>query len=139
METARHATLTQSVIGAFFQVYNRLGFGFLEAHYAAALERELRKLGLHVLRECAVQVFYDGVEIGFHRLDMVVEGKIVAELKSGPALPPHARRQLYSYLRATSLEVGVLLYFGPQLRFQRMYVPNPLGSMERRIKQEPGT
>ena len=71
--------LTHSIIGAFFQVYNRLGFGFLESVYVQALERELRARGLRVGREVAVRIYYDGVELCQYRIDMVVNEKVVVE------------------------------------------------------------
>jgi GxxExxY protein len=120
----KHAKVTRAIIDAFFAVYNSLGHGFLEARYAAALERELRNSGRHVAREYSTRVYYDGVEIGYHRLDMVVDLVVVVEIKSAPVLLPYARRQLHNYLRATNLEVGLLLYFGPKPKFERLYIPN---------------
>lgn len=116
--------ITGDIIRLFYRTYNALGHGYLESIYAAALEYELRKAGHEVAREFAVRVLYDGVELGFHRLDLVVDSAVVVEIKATPALPPIARRQLYNYLRATSLEVGLLLYYGPEPRFQRIRVPN---------------
>jgi GxxExxY protein len=112
--------LTRSVIGAFYTVYNALGFGFLERLYASALERELRVRGHWVGREVAVNVRYEGDVLGQQRLDMVVDGKLVVEVKSTELLHPSARRQLLNYLRSTSLEVGLLLHFGPQPKFVRV-------------------
>jgi GxxExxY protein len=126
----------RTIIGAFYEVYNRLGYGYLESHYAAALERELNGAGKQVAREYAVRVLYKGEEIGFHRLDMVVESAVVVELKSTPVLAPIARRQLYNYLRATNLEAGLLLYFGPEPRFQKVFVLNRLGPIDVGIKQK---
>ena len=104
-------------------MYNGLGFGFLETHYATALERELRAAGHSVAREYAVRLFFKGEELGFHRLDLVVDQSVVVEIKSTLALHPVSRRQLYNYLRATNLEVGLLLHFGPEPRFMRIFVP----------------
>lgn len=112
--------LTGSVIGAFFEVYNTLGFGLLEHLYVAALERELLTRGHRVARELAVPVTYKGVEIGWQRLDLVVDGRLVVEAKATPALPPAATRQLYNYLHATRLAVGLLLHFGPKPHFYRV-------------------
>jgi GxxExxY protein len=123
MDIDLHTERTRSIIGAFFTVYNRLDYGFLEVHYGSALERELTRLGHVVVREFAARVFYEGEEIGFHRLDMVVDSVVVVELKATPLLPQIARRQLYNYLRATNLEVGLLLHFGPTPRFQKIFVP----------------
>lgn len=124
MSTELHSGVQRAILSAFFRVYNRMDYGFLESHYASALERELRQMGHVVSREHAVQVFYEGEEIGFHRLDMVVDSVVVVELKSTQILSQLARRQLYNYLRATNLEVGLLLHFGPTPRFQKVFVTN---------------
>jgi GxxExxY protein len=118
--------LTRSVIGAFFTVYNTLGYGFLEKVYATALENELRARGHVVNREVPVEVYYEGVVIGVQRLDMVVDGKLVVEVKSTELLHPNAKRQLLNYLRGTTLEVGLLLHFGPQPKFHRVIHTNSL-------------
>jgi GxxExxY protein len=112
--------LTRSVIGAFFDVYNTLGFGFLEHIYVMALERELLARKHHVAREVAVGVFYNGDLLGQQRLDMIVDGKLVVETKSTYDLHKAANRQLYNYLRSTNLEVGLLLHFGPTPQFHRV-------------------
>jgi GxxExxY protein len=117
----QHRALTGSIIGAFYEVYNTLGWGLLEALYAAALERELRAKGHIVAREYAVQVLYKGEPIGFQRLDMVVDATIVVEIKSTPAVHPMFKRQLISYLRATNLSTGLLLHFGPAPKAYRLY------------------
>jgi len=111
--------LTQSIIGAFYEVYNTLGFGFFERIYVMALERELRSRGHHVDREVGVSVFYKGEELCNQRIDMIVDGKVVVETKSTLELPPATRRQLRNYLGATKLEVGLVLHFGPRATFYR--------------------
>jgi GxxExxY protein len=111
--------LTRSAIGAFYDVHRKLGFGFLEPIYARALEKELRKRGRRVRRELAVPVLYDGEQIGWHRLDMVVDDRLVVEIKSVEPLPPVARRQLLSHLCSTNFEIGLLLHFGYRPRFYR--------------------
>ena len=121
--------LTSSVIGAFYEAYNTLGYGFLESVYAAALERELRARGHRVSREHAVLVTYKGEQIGFQRLDMLVDEKLVVEIKSTPVLAANATRQLINYLRGTGLEVGLLLHFGPEPRFQRAVSLNRTGQL----------
>lgn len=117
-------TLTRSVIGAFFEVYNNLGFGFLEHLYVMALERELLARGHHVAREVWARVVYKGEELGIQRIDMIVDEKVVVETKAGSKLPEYAARQLFNYLRATNLEVGLLLHFGPKAGFHREICPN---------------
>ena len=115
-----HDELTHSIIGAFYEVYNTLGHGYLESIYLAALERELRMRGHRVARELSVRVMYKGEEIGMQRLDLVVDDVLVVEAKSTHSLHESASRQLYNYLHATSLEVGLLLHFGPKAQFFRI-------------------
>jgi GxxExxY protein len=112
--------LTGSVIGAFFEVYNNLGYGFLEHVYVMALERELIARKHRVAREVAVQVLYKGDPLAEQRLDMIVDRKLVVETKSTHELNKSANRQVYNYLRSTNLEVGLLLHFGPDARFYRV-------------------
>jgi GxxExxY protein len=125
---ARHILLeerlTRSVIGAFFDVYNTLGFGFLEHVYVMAMERELIAREHRVAREVAVPVFYKGHELAHQRLDMIVDEKLVVETKSTHELHRSANRQVYNYLRSTNLEVGLLLHFGPEAHFQRLIYRN---------------
>lgn len=115
---------TQSIIGAFFEVYNALGFGFLEHLYATALERELRQRGHKVVREARVVVRYKGETLGIQKLDMIVDDKVVVELKATLDLAPVSKRQLFNYLKATNLEVGLLLHFGPTAKFYRQIAQN---------------
>ena len=118
--------LTGSVIGAFFEVYNHLGFGFLERLCIAALELELRDRQHRVDREVSVPVYYKGHRLGTQRIDMIVDDKLVVETKSSLVLPPIAERQLCNYLTVTHLEVGLLLHFGPQPKFYRQVARNNL-------------
>ena len=111
--------ITREIIGAFYEVYNTLGFGFLEHIYVMALERELRSRGHLVRREIGVCVMYKGEELAHQRLDMIVDDKVVVEVKSTYELHAAAKRQVYNYLRATNLEVGLLLHFGPEPKFYR--------------------
>lgn len=108
------------MIGAFYEVYNTLSHGYLESIYLAALERELLVRGHRVARELSVRVMYKGEEIGMQRLDMVIDDVLVVEAKSTHTLHESASRQLYNYLRATNLEVGLLLHFGPKAQFFRI-------------------
>ena len=119
-----HGQLTDSIIGAFYEVYNALGFGFLEHVYVAALERELRERGHQVGREVTVTVLYKGQPVATQRLDMVIGGCVIVEVKSGSSLHRSASRQLYNYLKSTKLEVGLLLHFGPQPVFYRLISSN---------------
>lgn len=116
----KHERLTHSVIGAFFEVYNTLGAGFLEQVYLSALTWELHERGHVVDREVQVRVRYKGVEIGWQRLDMIVDRTLVVEVKSTTDLHASARRQLRNYLCATRLELGLLLHFGETAKFYRL-------------------
>ena len=112
--------LTHSVIGAFYDVYNALGYGFLEQVYTSALERELLARGLAVGREVYVPVIYKGDEISRQRIDMIIDQRLVVEAKATQELHKSAKRQVYNYLRATRLQVGLLLHFGPEPCFYRL-------------------
>ena len=118
--------LTHSIIGAFFDAYNALGFGFFESVYIMALERKLSRRGHHVGREVWVPVFYKGEPLCKQRCDMVVDEKVIVETKSTFDLSETAPRQVYNYLRATNLEVGLLFHFGPKPRFYRVIYRNAL-------------
>jgi GxxExxY protein len=111
---------THHVIGAFFEVYKTLGFGFLEHVYREALERELLDRGRAVLKEVLVPVWYKGAVISTQRVDLIVDNAVLVEIKSTEVLPLGARRQLLNYLSATSFQVGLLLHFGLQPRFSRI-------------------
>ena len=117
--------LSYSVVGAFLQVHNTLGYGFLESVYASALEFELRVRGHHVAREVSVVVRYSGIAIARQRLDMVVDGKLIIEIKSTEKLHVDAQRQLFNYLKATHFEIGLLLHFGREARYYRVVNQKP--------------
>ena len=116
--------LRRSIIGAFYDVYNELGFGFIEHPYMLAMERELKRRGHHVAREVLVEIRYRGEFLCHQGLDMVVDGKVVVEGKSTYKLHEAAPRQVYSYLEGTDLEVGLLLHFGPKPSFFRLISRN---------------
>lgn len=103
-------SLTRVVIAAFYAVFNTLGSGLPENVYAGALEHECRKRGLHVGREIPIPVTYDGVIVGTFRVDLLIERRLVLEIK---ACPPHKDHysQLLNYLRCADLKLGLLLYF----------------------------
>ena len=128
--------LTHSIIGAFYEVYRNLGFGFLESVYALALERELVARRHRVARELSVRVLYKGEELCTQRLDMVVDDKVVVEIKSTYQLHPSADRQLYSYLRASSLEIGLLFHFGREASFYRLFCPNKSSPGRRKLQYD---
>ena len=110
-----------SIVGGFYESHKGLGFGFLEPLCAEALERELIDRGHRVQREVAVQVLYKGKPLGWQRLDFIVDDAIVIEIKATAHLHPNASRQLFNYLRATGLQVGLLFHYGEKPRFFRVY------------------
>lgn len=130
--------LTGQIIECFFTVYNDLEFGMFESVYRNALALELARHGLHAQREVPIDVIYRGVEVGHFRLDLVVEDRVAVEVKSTELLSPTASRQLLNYLRASRLDVGLLLHFGPEAKFHRLVSPRVLSrSREERIRQFP--
>lgn len=112
--------LIHTIIGAFYDAYNELGYGLLESVYAAAMRRELEARGLFVEREVWIDVLYKGEPIGRQRIDTIVNLSVVLEIKATEKLPPATRRQLLSYLRATHLELGLILHFGPEPHVHRL-------------------
>lgn len=118
-----HQAITSSIIGCFYYVFNYLGYGFLETVYAAALTKVLRARGHQVQREVPVDVWFEDEIIARQRIDMLVDGKVIVELKAGDRLTTAARLQLANYLVATRIEVGLLLHFGPKPMFLREYMP----------------
>ncbi|HWF03847.1 MAG TPA: GxxExxY protein [Candidatus Angelobacter sp.] len=102
----KHAELTETIIGVFYEVYNELGFGFLESVYRRSLHMALREKGLSVEAEIPVPVFFRGVNVGDFRADLVVNSCILLELKTSDAIIVAHEAQLLNYLRATSLELG---------------------------------
>lgn len=119
-----HEDVTRRIIGCFFRVYNELGQGFLESVYETSMAMELHAAGLRYERQSPVLARYRGRVAGEFRADFVVEGVVVLELKAGRKLEPAAQTQLLNYLRATSIEVGLLLNFGERPAFRRLIHTN---------------
>lgn len=111
--------LSNVIVRCFYDVYNELGYGFVESIYARALDLTVRGRGLQVDREYPIAVTFRGQRIGFHRVDMLVEQRVIVELKSTERLAESARRQLRSYVTAAGLDLGILLHFGPLPKFYR--------------------
>src|SRR5215831_5357536 len=115
---------TGAIIASFHEVHGALGFGYRERIYAAAMERDLRAKGHHVDREVPVMIHFHGEPLARQVLDMIVDKKVVVEIKGTEALHPDASRQLFSYLCSTTLEVGLLLHFGHDAKFYRVLYEN---------------
>jgi len=112
------------IIKAFYIVYNTLGYGFLEKVYENALAHELRKQALSVQQQIPINVHYDGQLVGQYLADLLVEESVIVELKAAEKLSPRHIAQLLNCLRATKVEVGLVLNFGPQPKFERRVFTN---------------
>ena len=114
-----HSALTEKIIQAFYEVYNTLGYGFLEKVYENALMIELEERDLYAEQQNGVKVYYRRRDIGKYFADITVENKVIVELKSVAAITEEHEAQLVNYLRATDIEVGLLLNFGPKPKVVR--------------------
>lgn len=114
-----HQELTSTIINAFYKVYNQLGYGFLEKVYENALIFELERRGVHVQQQVPINVQYEGQTVGEYFADILVEGKVIIELKAAERISEAHNAQLINYLKATGIEVGLILNFGPKPTFER--------------------
>ena len=123
-ENLLHSEVTHVILGAFYDVYNHLGPSFLESVYEASLVIDLLGAGIDVVRQAEVPVHFKGCLVGKYIADLIVEGKVIIELKAVRALSSTHEAQLINLLKATGLEVGLLLNFGPRPEFRRMVHTN---------------
>jgi GxxExxY protein len=112
------------IIKGFYTVYHALGYGFLERVYRGAMAIELRKLGLDVIQEARINVYYDGEVVGEYFADLLVAGAVIVELKAVKRVFPEHEAQSLNYLKATPYEVGLLLNFGPKPEIKRKAFDN---------------
>jgi len=120
----KHAELTNTVIAVFYEVYNEIGSGFLESIYHQAMRIALEQKGMQVAIEVPVPVFFRTYKVGDFRADLVVNNLILLELKALQTLEKIHEQQITHYLKATPLEVGLLLNFGPQPQIRRSIFDN---------------
>jgi GxxExxY protein len=113
-----HSDITDKVIKAFYNVYNKLGYGFLEKVYERSMLIELNKFGLECKNQFPIKVFYDSKDVGEYFADIIVNDIIIVELKAAESICEEHECQLVNYLKATEIEVGLLFNFGkkPQLK-----------------------
>ncbi|WP_084058642.1 GxxExxY protein [Desulfacinum hydrothermale] len=123
-EQYKHKAITDQILKAFYTVYNILGYGFLEKVYQNAMALELRKIGLDVVPQAPIQVFYGGHVVGEYFADLLVDNAVIVELKSVRTLSAEHEAQLLNYLKATRYEVGLLLNFGPKPQVKRKAYDN---------------
>ena len=112
--------ITEIIIGAFYTVYNTLGYGFLEKVYENSLVVELQKQGLAVDQQKPLAVHYEGTVVGEYFADLVINDSVIIELKAVQAIRSEHAAQLTNYLKATGIAVGLLLNFGPTAEFKRV-------------------
>jgi GxxExxY protein len=119
-----HKEITEAILRAFYKVYNTLGYGFLEKVFERALAHELAKQGHTVRNQSPIRVWYDEIPVGDYYADLVVDNRVIVEIKAGESLAPEHSAQLLNYLKATDIEVGLLLNFGPKPTFERKVFAN---------------
>jgi GxxExxY protein len=120
----KHSELTEKIINIFYKVYNRLGYGFLEKVYENALMIEFRKQSIPAVSQSPVKVLYEGSIIGEYFADILVDNKVIVEIKATKYLVKENEAQLLNYLKATDSEVGLLLNFGPKPEIKRKAFDN---------------
>lgn len=120
----KHGELTEKIIGIFFNIYNEIGHGFVESVYEQAFSVALAENEIFFQRQIAVPVWFHDHQIGDFRADLLVDNKVIVELKTGRGIDPAWEKQLLNYLRATEIEVGLLLNFGPDAQFRRYIFEN---------------
>ena len=121
----KHQDLTSKIIQCAYKVHNTLGFGFLEIIYQNALLIELLKAGLQAEKEKKIQVYYEAQLVGDYMADIIVENKVILELKSVKDLHPAHEAQVINYLKATGIEVGLLINFGQTVEIKRKILTPP--------------
>ena len=124
MFEGKQSELTEKIIGAFFRVYNQLGYGFSEKVYENAMVLELRKLGLNVEQQKPIAVYYGERIVGEYFADILVNDAVILELKAVKQLLEEHSAQLLNYLKASPVEVGLLLNFGPKAQYSRKVFDN---------------
>ena len=121
---AKHKELTEEIIRIFYKVYNTLGYGFLEKVYENAMMIELRKSNIPATPQSPIQVLYEDKVVGEYFADILVDEKVIVEIKAVKNLNPEHEAQLLNYLKATEIEVGLLLNFGPKPEIKRKVFDN---------------
>ncbi len=121
-----HKGITEKILKAFYNVYNTLGYGFLEKVYENALLIELRKMGLFCISQEQIKVYYENEQVGFYIADIIVNSSVIIEVKAVESLCEEHEFQLINYLKAMEIEVGLLLNFGKTPQFKRKVFQNKI-------------
>ena len=124
MNNFMHKQLTEKILKAYYDVYNHLGYGFLEKVYQNAMYFELKSLGLDVAPQKKILVFYKGNVVGEYFADLIINDKIIIELKACEILMDVHKAQTINYLKATDYEIGLLLNFGVKPESKRFIYTN---------------
>jgi GxxExxY protein len=124
MGTLLHKSITDKILKVYYEVYNELGYGFLEKVYQNAMYFELKSLGYKVEAQKQIKVYYKKQLVGEYYSDLLVEDKVIVELKSTELLMNAHVAQIINYLKGTPIEVGLLLNFGEQQEFKRFIYTN---------------
>jgi GxxExxY protein len=119
-----HKDLTDLILKTYYEVYNELGYGFLEKVYQNALYIELKNKGLDVVAQKKIKVYYKNIEVGDYYADLMINNTIILELKAAECIVEKFEDQLLNYLRGTDCEVGLLLNFGKKPEFRRKVFEN---------------
>jgi len=120
----KHAALTEKILKVFYQVYNELGFGFLESVCENSLAIGLTEAGMKVRQQVHIPVYFRGQQVGDFRCDLLVEEKVILEIKAVKAITPEHHAQTLNYLRATEIKVALILDFGEKPDFKRLVFDN---------------
>jgi GxxExxY protein len=123
-QDTKHKALTETIIRIYYRVYNKLGYGFLEKVYESAMMIEFRKEGIPALSQSPIKVIYEEEVVGEYYADILVGDKVIIEIKATRALAFEHEEQLLNYLKATDVEVGLLLNFGPKPEIKRKVFDN---------------
>lgn len=124
LESFKNKEITEKIIGAYYTVYNTLGYGFLEKVYENAMFIELSKMGLLVEKQKRINVYYEEVEVGEYYADLIINDSVIVELKAAEVLCEEHEFQLINYLKATEIEIGLLLNFGKKPEIKRKAFSN---------------
>ncbi|VAX18397.1 hypothetical protein MNBD_IGNAVI01-178 [hydrothermal vent metagenome] len=116
--------LTNKIIKSFYNVYNKLGYGFLKKVYEKSLIVEFTKQDIECESQKPIGVYYDDIKVSEYFADIIVENRVIIELKAAESLKKEHEAQLYNYLKATNIEVGLLFNFGKEPQFKRMIFEN---------------
>ena len=120
----KHKELTERIIKIFYKVYNTLGYGFLEKIYENAMMIEFRKANIHAVSQDPIKVLYENEIIGEYFADILVDGKVIIEIKAVKSLIQDHHAQVLNYLKATDIEIGLLLNFGAKPEISRKVFDN---------------